>query len=217
MAELGHLGGKRAESARARRAEQLRRWRGSQTEQEPAERQPHARRGGPRVRFEDGAVFLAACSSGDTDEVKRLLARGADINTANVDGLTALHQVTPRGPCARAASRPGAVVSPPSPAAARLPASRLHEPSLCPNQGLHLEESRPRRLMVFGFPSTSLGCHGYWGFGPWTYPRRLAMCAMSGRSAGAPRPSVHGQCRLSHALSENLAFCLGGPETESFG
>ncbi|XP_015986255.2 protein phosphatase 1 regulatory subunit 12B isoform X4 [Rousettus aegyptiacus] len=92
MAELGHLGGKRAESARARRAEQLRRWRGSQTEQESAERQPHARREGPRVRFEDGAVFLAACSSGDTDEVKRLLARGADINTANVDGLTALHQ-----------------------------------------------------------------------------------------------------------------------------
>ncbi|KAM7050376.1 protein phosphatase 1 regulatory subunit 12B isoform 4-T4 [Molossus nigricans] len=92
MAELEHLGGKRAESARVRRAEQLRRWRGSQTEQEPAERQPRTRRGGPRVRFEDGAVFLAACSSGDTDEVKRLLARGADINTANVDGLTALHQ-----------------------------------------------------------------------------------------------------------------------------
>ncbi|XP_036133310.1 protein phosphatase 1 regulatory subunit 12B isoform X4 [Molossus molossus] len=92
MAELEHLGGKRAESARVRRAEQLRRWRGSQTEQEPAERQPRTRRGAPRVRFEDGAVFLAACSSGDTDEVKRLLARGADINTANVDGLTALHQ-----------------------------------------------------------------------------------------------------------------------------
>ncbi|XP_036210637.1 protein phosphatase 1 regulatory subunit 12B isoform X4 [Myotis myotis] len=92
MAELGHLGGKRAESARVRRAEQLRRWRGSETEQEPAERQPRTRRGAPRVRFEDGAVFLAACSSGDTDEVKRLLARGADINTANVDGLTALHQ-----------------------------------------------------------------------------------------------------------------------------
>ncbi|XP_054432495.1 protein phosphatase 1 regulatory subunit 12B isoform X6 [Pteronotus mesoamericanus] len=92
MAELEHLGGKRAESARARRAEQLRRWRGSQTEQESAERQTRARRGAPRVRFEDGAVFLAACSSGDIDEVKRLLARGADINTANVDGLTALHQ-----------------------------------------------------------------------------------------------------------------------------
>lgn len=94
MAELEHLGGKRAESARVRRAEQLRRWRSSQTQQEPAERQPRTRRGGPRVRFEDGAVFLAACSSGDTDEVKRLLARGADINTTNVDGLTALHQVT---------------------------------------------------------------------------------------------------------------------------
>ncbi|XP_016828300.1 protein phosphatase 1 regulatory subunit 12B isoform X1 [Cricetulus griseus] len=97
MAELEHLGGKRAESARARRAEQLRRWRGSQTEQEPVERQGtgrqlQTRRGSPRVRFEDGAVFLAACSSGDTDEVKKLLARGADINTVNVDGLTALHQ-----------------------------------------------------------------------------------------------------------------------------
>ncbi|KAK2086263.1 hypothetical protein P7K49_035688 [Saguinus oedipus] len=73
MAELEHIGGKRAESARMRRAEQLRRWRGSLTEQEPAERrgtgrQPLTRRGSPRVRFEDGAVFLAACSSGDTDE-----------------------------------------------------------------------------------------------------------------------------------------------------
>lgn len=98
MAELEHMGGKRAESARARRAEQLRRWRGSLTEQESAERQGsgrqlQTRRGSPRVRFEDGAVFLAACSSGDTDEVKKLLARGADINTVNVDGLTALHQV----------------------------------------------------------------------------------------------------------------------------
>ncbi|XP_054317966.1 protein phosphatase 1 regulatory subunit 12B isoform X6 [Pongo pygmaeus] len=97
MAELEHLGGKRAESARMRRAEQLRRWRGSLTEQEPSERrgagrQPLTRRGSPRVRFEDGAVFLAACSSGDTDEVRKLLARGADINTVNVDGLTALHQ-----------------------------------------------------------------------------------------------------------------------------
>uniref|UniRef100_A0A7M4EH87 Protein phosphatase 1 regulatory subunit n=1 Tax=Crocodylus porosus TaxID=8502 RepID=A0A7M4EH87_CROPO len=95
MSEPEHLGVKRAESARLRRAEQLRRWKGSLTELEPAApgggRGRH-RAGGTRVRFEEGAVFLAACSSGDTDEVKRLLGRGARINTANVDGLTALHQ-----------------------------------------------------------------------------------------------------------------------------
>ena len=97
MSEPEHLGGKRAESARLRRAEQLRRWKGSLTEQEPVAagggRGRHRGTGGSRVRFEEGAVFLAACSSGDTEEVKRLLGRGARINTTNVDGLTALHQV----------------------------------------------------------------------------------------------------------------------------
>ncbi|KAM6108282.1 LOW QUALITY PROTEIN: protein phosphatase 1 regulatory subunit 12B-like [Pterocles gutturalis] len=96
MSEPEHLGGKRAESARLRRAEQLRRWKGSLTEQEPVRRGGgrgrHRGAGGSRVRFEEGAVFLAACSSGDTEEVKRLLGRGARINTTNVDGLTALHQ-----------------------------------------------------------------------------------------------------------------------------
>ncbi|XP_043356576.1 protein phosphatase 1 regulatory subunit 12B isoform X4 [Dermochelys coriacea] len=96
MSEPGHLGVKRAESARLRRAEQLRRWKGSLTELEPlapvGARGRHRGGGAPRVRFEEGAVFLAACSSGDAEEVKRLLARGARINTANVDGLTALHQ-----------------------------------------------------------------------------------------------------------------------------
>ncbi|KAM9369446.1 protein phosphatase 1 regulatory subunit 12B isoform 1-T1 [Phaethornis superciliosus] len=96
MSEPEHLGGKRAESARLRRAEQLRRWKGSLTEQEPVAagggRSRHGGAGGSRVRFEEGAVFLAACSSGDTEEVKRLLGRGARINTTNVDGLTALHQ-----------------------------------------------------------------------------------------------------------------------------
>ncbi|XP_054659536.1 protein phosphatase 1 regulatory subunit 12B isoform X5 [Grus americana] len=96
MSEPEHLGGKRAESARLRRAEQLRRWKGSLTEQEPVAagggRGRYRGAGGSRVRFEEGAVFLAACSSGDTEEVKRLLGRGARINTTNVDGLTALHQ-----------------------------------------------------------------------------------------------------------------------------
>ncbi|XP_048352643.1 protein phosphatase 1 regulatory subunit 12B isoform X2 [Sphaerodactylus townsendi] len=92
MSEPGHLGVKRAESAKLRRAEQLKRWKGSLTELEPVTPARSRHRGGARVRFEDGAVFLAACSSGDTEEVKRLLARGARLNTANVDGLTALHQ-----------------------------------------------------------------------------------------------------------------------------
>ncbi|XP_026568816.1 protein phosphatase 1 regulatory subunit 12B isoform X2 [Pseudonaja textilis] len=92
MSEPGHLGIKRAESARLRRAEQLKRWKGSLTELEPVTPARSRHRGGGRVRFEDGAVFLAACSSGDTEEVKRLLARGARLNTVNVDGLTALHQ-----------------------------------------------------------------------------------------------------------------------------
>ena len=46
-----------------------------------------------RVKFRDGIMFLAACSSGDIDEVERLIKSGADVNTANVDGITALHQV----------------------------------------------------------------------------------------------------------------------------
>lgn len=35
---------------------------------------------------------MAACSAGDREEVAALLRQGADINHANVDGLTALHQ-----------------------------------------------------------------------------------------------------------------------------
>uniref|UniRef100_A0A183FP65 ANK_REP_REGION domain-containing protein n=1 Tax=Heligmosomoides polygyrus TaxID=6339 RepID=A0A183FP65_HELPZ len=42
--------------------------------------------------FQDSDVFLSACMSGDEEEVEELLANGADINTATVDGLTALHQ-----------------------------------------------------------------------------------------------------------------------------
>lgn len=53
-----------------------------------------------KVKFDDGAVFLAACSSGDTDEVLKLLHRGADINYANVDGPL---------PCTRSA-RPAAAL-----------------------------------------------------------------------------------------------------------
>ncbi|KAM9327938.1 protein phosphatase 1 regulatory subunit 12A isoform 3-T3 [Pholidichthys leucotaenia] len=74
--------------AKQKRNEQLKRWLGSETDQEP----PVLKKKKTKVKFDDGAVFLAACSSGDTEEVLRMLERGADINYANVDGLTALHQ-----------------------------------------------------------------------------------------------------------------------------
>ena len=73
-----------------RREEQLRRWDLSETNKESAE--PRNREHS-KIKFQDGCIFLAACSSGDKDEVERLIGRGADINTANIDGLTALHQV----------------------------------------------------------------------------------------------------------------------------
>lgn len=82
--------------AKQKRNEQLKRWIGSETDLEP----PVVKRQKTKVKFDDGAVFLAACSSGDTDEVLKLLHRGADINYANVDGLTALHQVCGRPPLA---------------------------------------------------------------------------------------------------------------------
>ncbi|XP_054862437.1 protein phosphatase 1 regulatory subunit 12A isoform X7 [Amphiprion ocellaris] len=74
--------------AKQKRNEQLKRWLGSETDLEP----PVLKKKKTKVKFDDGAVFLAACSSGDTEEVLRMLDRGADINYANVDGLTALHQ-----------------------------------------------------------------------------------------------------------------------------
>ncbi|XP_036356326.1 protein phosphatase 1 regulatory subunit 12A isoform X8 [Octopus sinensis] len=75
-------------TACARRNQQLKRWADSDTNRESIGVRDRPK----RVNFQDGCVFLAACSSGDKDEVIKLLARGADINTANVDGLTALHQ-----------------------------------------------------------------------------------------------------------------------------
>ncbi|XP_062568528.1 protein phosphatase 1 regulatory subunit 12A-like isoform X12 [Saccostrea cucullata] len=75
-------------SALLKRHEQLKRWGESETNKAADTPRDKPR----KVKFQDGCVFLAACSSGDTEEVARLLRRGADINTANVDGLTALHQ-----------------------------------------------------------------------------------------------------------------------------
>ncbi|XP_017862760.1 PREDICTED: protein phosphatase 1 regulatory subunit 12A isoform X14 [Drosophila arizonae] len=79
----------RNNSAMMKRAEQLKRWEESDTNRAaPSPRHEHSR----RIKFSSGCVFLAACLSGDKEEVVQLLEQGADINTANVDGLTALHQ-----------------------------------------------------------------------------------------------------------------------------
>lgn len=92
----------RSANALWKRAEQLKRWQDSETNRE----NPNPLRGGValswsalggsrgKVKFPDECVFLAACASGDIDEVERLLEHGADINTTNVDGMTALHQVS---------------------------------------------------------------------------------------------------------------------------
>lgn len=80
----------RNNSAMMKRAEQLKRWEESDTNRAaPTPRHEHGR----RIKFSSGCVFLAACLSGDKDEVVQLIEQGADINTANVDGITALHQV----------------------------------------------------------------------------------------------------------------------------
>lgn len=79
----------RSSSALFKRAEQLKRWEQSETNREP----PHPRQVTRKIMFSADCVFLAACAAGDKDEVIRLLQKGADINTGNVDGLTALHQV----------------------------------------------------------------------------------------------------------------------------
>ncbi|KAI4825943.1 hypothetical protein KUCAC02_021603 [Chaenocephalus aceratus] len=85
----------RSEAAKQRRQDQLQRWLGSETDRTLSENRETSSGSGtrrPRVRFAQGAVFMAACSAGDREEVAVLLRQGADINHANIDGLTALHQ-----------------------------------------------------------------------------------------------------------------------------
>ncbi|XP_034232867.1 protein phosphatase 1 regulatory subunit 12A isoform X9 [Thrips palmi] len=78
----------RSSSALFKRAEQLKRWEESETNREDTVLKTKTR----KIKFSAGCVFLAACASGDKEEVVRLVEKGADIDTANVDGLTALHQ-----------------------------------------------------------------------------------------------------------------------------
>ncbi|VEL22586.1 unnamed protein product [Protopolystoma xenopodis] len=46
-----------------------------------------------KIEFPISVQFWAACSNSDMEEINRLLSLGIDINVANVDGLTSLHQI----------------------------------------------------------------------------------------------------------------------------
>jgi len=61
----------------------------------PADRPTH-RVTDSRIKFQTGAVFLSACQTSDYAEIEKILnsAEGIDINYANSDGLTALHQAS---------------------------------------------------------------------------------------------------------------------------
>ncbi len=79
-------------TAAHKRVTQLREWESSETNKQPSTVLPS--RVVPTIKFGDNVVFLAAAHSGDEEEVDRLvLEEGADVNSVNKDGLTALHQV----------------------------------------------------------------------------------------------------------------------------
>lgn len=72
------------------RRQQIERYRGSPFDMAPeTPRNPDQ----SKFKFQKECVFLAACLNEDMDEVKKLLDDGIDIDAANIDGLTALHQV----------------------------------------------------------------------------------------------------------------------------
>lgn len=86
----------RGVSAIQRRAQQLKRWQENEDQMGKAEREcGHLvkKRSGPRIKFSNATLFLAACATNDYDECEKLIDSGlVDINVTNIDGLTALHQ-----------------------------------------------------------------------------------------------------------------------------
>ncbi|MPC17278.1 Protein phosphatase 1 regulatory subunit 12A [Portunus trituberculatus] len=108
-------GDNRSTSALFKRAEQIRRWQESETNKQDIVDNHRTR----KVNFTDGCVFLAACAAGDKQEVIRLLEKGADIDTANVDGLTALHAVSASPSPRRALGAALATLATPGDAGAR--------------------------------------------------------------------------------------------------
>lgn len=75
-----------------KREEQLKKWRERELNDPITSLSKMEAAKSTRVRFPKSCVFLASCASGDIDEVKQHLKYGVNINTVNIDGLTALHQ-----------------------------------------------------------------------------------------------------------------------------
>lgn len=90
MLALLMAGDNHTASSLFRRAEQLKRWKESETNRQDYSDRPKNN----KVTFSSGCIFLAAAAAGDKDEIRLLLDRGADINTFNSDGITALHAVS---------------------------------------------------------------------------------------------------------------------------
>lgn len=80
-----------ASTAAEKRTAQLKAWETSATNKQPSS--VLASRHTPTIKFGATVVFMAAAHSGDIEEVERLINDGADVNSVNKDGLTALHQV----------------------------------------------------------------------------------------------------------------------------
>uniref|UniRef100_A0A915P6M8 ANK_REP_REGION domain-containing protein n=1 Tax=Meloidogyne floridensis TaxID=298350 RepID=A0A915P6M8_9BILA len=73
----------------AKRKQQLEHWENSEMNQICPKRNHYQL---SKVKFQNSDIFLSACQSGDEDEVEELLKKGSDINSSNIDGVTALHQ-----------------------------------------------------------------------------------------------------------------------------
>lgn len=83
----------RSQEAVLERNKQLKEWVNSDTNREQDTIKTNRLK--PRVKFSDGVIFLAATAAGDTNEVEHLIVEdGIDVNYKNLDGMTALHQVS---------------------------------------------------------------------------------------------------------------------------
>lgn len=76
----------RLAKARARRKDQIRRYKEIYANEDLAARSK------AKIRFSDNVVLLEAAARNDVDEVRELLTQGIDPNQGDDDGLTALHQ-----------------------------------------------------------------------------------------------------------------------------